>query len=187
MTARRTARIASPANYLAAHTDAELPHALLSGGIGDPVAEQRVQAWLLAQADEYLPGWDDGFADLLLDDVSLEELGARVRDVLTPLVALAERTGARPWESSRATTDEIFESRRSHPARWLPLHEAAVIFRRLDSASRSDRRQIGRMARARGAGRPAGKRRATTSRDDGDDGSKGEPPPAPLDEPGGPA
>jgi len=186
MTTTRISGIESPADYLAAHADRELPHALLSGGIGDPVAEQRVQTWLLAQADVYLPGWDDGFADLLLDDVSLEELGARVRDVLTPLVALAERTGARPWESSRATTDEIFKSRRSHPQRWLPLREAAAIFRRLDSASRSDRRQIGRMARARGAGHPAGKRRATTSRDDGEDGS-GEPPPAPLDERAGPA
>lgn len=177
------AQIASPTDYLAAYDDATLALGLLSGGMGDGEAEQRVQSWLLEQVDTYMPGWDARHVELLTatDDQGLADVGAELRGVLAPLAALAERTGARPWESSRATTDEILESRQSHPERWLTLDHASVIFRRLDNASRAVRRQIGRATRARGAGRPAGKRRATTSRDDGSDEGPGEPPSVGLD------
>ena len=91
----------------------------------------------------------------------------------------AEEAGVPVSRTTLRTIDGIrrHAERLSRHARDLASRTRAIVAPRPDSRSQ---------ARARGAGRPAGKRRATTSRDDGEDGS-GEPPPAPLDERAGPA
>ena len=157
--------------YLREHSGLELGR-VVGGGTADHSPERgRVVAFVIRLLDAHMPDWlerQEG-AFLACHNGNLEPLAmfaADVREVIETAAQLARKTGARPWEAERDMTADILRDRREHPEHWVPLAEAVQVYRRLARQTLGQRRAFARLARARGAGRPAGQRRKKNASDD---------------------
>lgn len=162
------------AEYLRDHPGLDLGRRVGGGGSGDTPERGQVTAFLYRLLDAHLPDWLDRQmaawgAEGEGDPEPMAAFTADVRAIIESAAEVARRTGVRPWEAERDMSGDILRDRREHPEHWVPIAEAAETYRRLAKQNRGERRAFTRAETARGAGRPAGRRR-TVARDDGEDG-----------------
>jgi hypothetical protein len=164
--------------FMDSYPGLDLGYLIGSSGSGDTPERGKALAFVYKLLDTHLPDWMErreaaAQATEAGDDAPLILFTMTIREILDSAAKLAEATGTRPWESERDMSGDIMRDRSEHPEHWIPLAEAAEVYRRLGTQNRAERRAMGREARLRGAGKPAGRRRRKSPSDN--DSGDGEP------------